>query len=136
MTNGGLDHTFEAVGRVEFMRSALEACHKGWDEVTVIGVAGAGQVISTRPFQLETGRVWRGTAFGCVLGRSQMPGMVDEWLRGDFDVDPYITHHMHHERLNTAFVLLKAGEAIRSVIQFKSDETMTVNSLPGKIVPV
>ena len=124
------------MGDVDLIRSALEACHKGWDEVTVIGVAGAGQVISTRPFQLVTGRVWHWTAFGGVLGRSQLPGMVDEWLQGEFDVDPYITHHMHHEQLNTAFVLLKAGEAIRSVIQFKSDETMTVNSLPGQIIPV
>ncbi|MEM9794795.1 MAG: zinc-binding dehydrogenase, partial [Pseudomonadota bacterium] len=135
MTNGGLDYTFEAVGNVELMRSALEACHKGWGECTVIGVAGAGQEISTRPFQLVTGRVWRGTAFGGVLGRSQLPGMVDEWLRGDFDVDPYITHHMHHEQINTAFDLLKAGESIRSVIHFEPEETMTVNSLPGTIVP-
>ena len=136
MTNGGLEHTFEAVGDVDLIRSALEACHKGWDEFTVIGVAGAGQVISTRPFQLVTDRVWHGTAFGGVLGRNQLPSMVDEWLRGDFDVESYITHHVHHEQLNTAFVLLKAGEAIRSVIHFKPDETMTVNSLPRKIVPV
>ena len=92
MTGGGLDYTFEAVGNVELMRSALEACHKGWGECTVIGVAGAGQEISTRPFQLVTGRVWRGTAFGGVKGRSELPGMVDEWMRGDFSVDPHITH--------------------------------------------
>ncbi|MBO6891620.1 MAG: S-(hydroxymethyl)glutathione dehydrogenase/class III alcohol dehydrogenase [Roseibium sp.] len=134
MTNGGLDYTFEAVGNVELMRSALEACHKGWGECTVIGVAGAGQEIATRPFQLVTGRVWRGTAFGGVLGRSQLPGMVDEWLRGDFSVDPYITHHMNHEQINTAFDLLKAGESIRSVIHFRPSETLTVNSLPGQIV--
>ena len=117
------------------MRAALEACHKGWGECTVIGVAGAGQEISTRPFQLVTGRVWRGTAFGGVRGRSELPGMVDEWLRGDFDIDPYITHHMKHDQINTAFDLLKAGEAIRSVVHFRPGETMTVNTLPGKIVP-
>ena len=134
MTGGGLDYTFEAVGNVELMRSALEACHKGWGECTVIGVAGAGQEISTRPIQLVTGRVWRGTAFGGVLGRSQLPGMVDEWLRGDFSVDPYITHHMNHNQINTAFDLLKAGESIRSVIHFQPNDTMTVNSLPGEIL--
>lgn len=134
MTNGGLDYTFEAVGNVGLMRSALEACHKGWGECTVIGVAGAGQEISTRPFQLVTGRVWRGTAFGGVRGRSQLPGMVDEWLRGEFSVDPYITHHMTHERINTAFDLLRDGQSIRSVIHFRPEETMTVNSLPGQII--
>jgi S-(hydroxymethyl)glutathione dehydrogenase/alcohol dehydrogenase len=134
MTDGGLDYTFEAVGNVELMRSALESCHKGWGECTVIGVAVAGQEISTRPFQLVTGRVWRGTAFGGVLGRSQLPGMVDEWFRGDFSVDPYITHHMSHEQINTAFDLLKAGESIRSVIHFRPSDTLTVNSLPGQIV--
>lgn len=135
MTSGGLDYTFEAVGNVHLMRSALEACHKGWGECTVIGVAGAGQEISTRPFQLVTGRVWRGTAFGGVRGRTQLPGLVDEWLGGAFDVDPYITHHMTHRQINTAFDLLKAGQSIRSVIHFRPDETMTVNSLPGVIVP-
>ena len=117
------------------MRAALEACHKGWGESTVIGVAGAGQEIATRPFQLVTGRVWRGTAFGGVKGRSELPGMVDEWMNGDFSVDPYITHHMHHNQINTAFDLLKAGKSIRSVIHFQPKETMTVNSLPGEIVP-
>ena len=130
-----LDYTFEAVGNVGLMRAALESCHKGWGECTVIGVAGAGQEISTRPFQLVTGRVWRGTAFGGVLGRSELPGMVDEWMRGDFSVDPYITHHMMHGQINTAFDLLKAGESIRSVIHFRPSETMTVNSLPGQVVP-
>ena len=135
MTGGGLDYTFEAVGSVDLMRAALEACHKGWGESTVIGVAGAGQEIATRPFQLVTGRVWRGTAFGGVKGRSELPGMVDEWMNGDFSVDPYITHHMHHNQINTAFDLLKAGKSIRSVIHFQPKETMTVNSLPGEIVP-
>ncbi|KGJ10209.1 S-(hydroxymethyl)glutathione dehydrogenase/class III alcohol dehydrogenase (plasmid) [Paracoccus versutus] len=135
MTNGGVDYAFECIGNVNVMRSALECCHKGWGECTVIGVAGAGEEIATRPFQLVTGRVWRGSAFGGVRGRSQLPGMVDEWLRGEFSVDPYITHNMTHEQINTAFDLLHAGESIRSVIHFRPDETMRVNSLPGKIVP-
>ena len=110
-----------------------EACHKGWGECTVTA-AGAGE--ESRPgLSAVTGRVWRGTAFGGVLGRSELPGMVDEWLRGDIDVDPYITHHMTHDKINTAFDLLKAGESIRSVIHFRSGETMTVNSLPGEVLP-
>ncbi|HAT86663.1 MAG TPA: S-(hydroxymethyl)glutathione dehydrogenase/class III alcohol dehydrogenase [Rhizobiales bacterium] len=135
MTNGGVDYSFECIGNVSVMRSALECCHKGWGECTVIGVAGAGEEIATRPFQLVTGRVWRGSAFGGVLGRSQLPGMVDEWLRGDFDVDPYITHNMAHEQINTAFDLLHAGKSIRSVIHFQPNDTMFVNDLPGVIVP-
>ncbi len=135
MTNGGVDYAFECIGNVNVMRSALECCHKGWGECTVIGVAGAGEEISTRPFQLVTGRVWRGSAFGGVLGRSQLPDMVDEWLRGDFDVDPYITHNMEHDQVNTAFDLLKAGKSIRSVIHFRPNETMRVNNLPGITVP-
>jgi len=135
MTNGGVDYAFECIGNVNVMRSALESCHKGWGECTVIGVAGAGEEIATRPFQLVTGRVWRGSAFGGVLGRSQLPEMVDEWLRGDFDVDPYITHNMTHDQINTAFDLLNAGKSIRSVVHFQPDETMRVNNLPGVIVP-
>ncbi|MBE3640264.1 S-(hydroxymethyl)glutathione dehydrogenase/class III alcohol dehydrogenase [Mangrovicoccus algicola] len=135
MTNGGVDYSFECIGNVNVMRAALECCHKGWGECTVIGVAGAGEEIATRPFQLVTGRVWRGSAFGGVLGRSQLPGMVDEWLRGDFDVDPYITHNMTHEQINTAFDLLHAGKSIRSVIHFRPNETMLKNTLPGVIVP-
>lgn len=134
MTNGGVDYSFECIGNVGVMRAALEACHKGWGECTVIGVAGAGEEIATRPFQLVTGRVWRGSAFGGVRGRSQLPGMVDEWLRGDFSVDPYITHNMTHDRINTAFDLLNAGEAIRSVIHYQPQTTMLTNSLPGKII--
>jgi S-(hydroxymethyl)glutathione dehydrogenase/alcohol dehydrogenase len=134
MTNGGVDYSFEAVGNVQLMRSALESCHKGWGECTVIGVAGAGEEIQTRPFQLVTGRVWRGTAFGGVRGRSQLPGMVEEWLRGDFSVDPYITHNMTHDKINTAFDLLHRGEAIRSVIHYQPQQTMLSNTLPGKIV--
>ncbi|HWX46922.1 MAG TPA: S-(hydroxymethyl)glutathione dehydrogenase/class III alcohol dehydrogenase [Roseomonas sp.] len=133
MTGGGVDYSFEAIGRVDVMRAALECCHKGWGECTVIGVAGAGEEIATRPFQLVTGRVWRGTAFGGVKGRSQLPGMVEEWLRGDFSVDPYITHNMTHDRINTAFDLLHEGKAIRSVIHYRPSETLT-NDLPGEIV--
>ena len=135
MTGGGVDYSFECIGNVNVMRAALECCHKGWGECTVIGVAGAGEEIATRPFQLVTGRVWRGSAFGGVLGRSQLPGMVDEWLRGDFDVDPYITHNMTHDQINTAFDLLHAGKSIRSVIHFQPSDTMLVNDLPGIIVP-
>lgn len=134
MTNGGVDYSFECIGNVDVMRAALECCHKGWGECTVIGVAGAGEEISTRPFQLVTGRVWRGSAFGGVLGRSGLPKMVDEWLRGDFDVDPYITHNMTHENINTAFDLLHAGESIRSVIHFQPQETMKADLVPGKIL--
>ncbi|NRP74662.1 S-(hydroxymethyl)glutathione dehydrogenase [Ensifer psoraleae] len=134
MTNGGVDYSFECIGNVNVMRAALECCHKGWGECTVIGVAGAGEEIATRPFQLVTGRVWRGSAFGGVRGRSQLPGMVDEWLRGDFSVDPYITHNMTHENINTAFDLLHAGKSIRSVIHYQPQRTMLANDVPGEIV--
>lgn len=133
MTNGGVDFSFEAVGNVRLMRAALECCHKGWGESIIIGVAGAGEEIATRPFQLVTGRVWRGSAFGGVLGRSELPGMVDEWLRGEINVDPYITHNMSHTSLNLAFDLLKRGEAIRSVIHYQEKETLS-DTLPGIIV--
>ena len=118
MTNGGVDYSFEAVGNVELMRSALECCHKGWGESTIIGVAGAGQEISTRPFQLVTGRVWRGSAFGGVKGRSQLPGMVDQYMNGEITVDEMITHTMSLEEINTAFDLMHEGKSIRSVINF------------------
>ncbi|MGY0553929.1 S-(hydroxymethyl)glutathione dehydrogenase/class III alcohol dehydrogenase [Vreelandella sp. 2A-K22] len=133
MTNGGVDFSFEAVGNVRLMRAALECCHKGWGESIIIGVAGAGEEISTRPFQLVTGRVWRGSAFGGVLGRSELPGMVDEWLSGRFDVDPYISHNMTHDHINTAFDLLRRGEAIRSVMHYQPQETMA-GPLPGKLI--
>ncbi|HDS1696487.1 MULTISPECIES: S-(hydroxymethyl)glutathione dehydrogenase/class III alcohol dehydrogenase [Pseudomonas] len=133
MTNGGVDFSFECVGNVELMRAALECCHKGWGESIIIGVAGGGEEIATRPFQLVTGRVWKGSAFGGVLGRSELPGMVDEWLRGEINVDPYITHNMDHESLNHAFDLLKRGEAIRSVIHYRERETLS-HDLPGVIL--
>ncbi|HEX5306723.1 MAG TPA: zinc-binding dehydrogenase, partial [Dyella sp.] len=118
MTNGGVDYSFECIGNVHVMRSALECCHKGWGESTIIGVAGAGQEISTRPFQLVTGRVWRGSAFGGVKGRSQLPGYVDRYMKGEIKIDEMITEVMPLEDINRAFELLHAGKVIRSVIQF------------------
>jgi S-(hydroxymethyl)glutathione dehydrogenase/alcohol dehydrogenase len=118
MTDGGVDYSFECIGNVNTMRAALECCHKGWGESTIIGVAGSGQEISTRPFQLVTGRVWRGTAFGGVKGRSQLPGYVDRYMQGEIKVDPMITHTLPLEQINEAFDLMHAGKSIRSVIQF------------------
>jgi S-(hydroxymethyl)glutathione dehydrogenase/alcohol dehydrogenase len=118
LTNGGVDYSFEAVGNTELMRAALECCHKGWGESVIIGVAGAGQEISTRPFQLVTGRVWRGTAFGGCKGRSQLPGMVDQYMNGEIKVDEFITHTMPLEDINKAFDLMHEGKSIRSVIHF------------------
>ncbi|MCL1047679.1 S-(hydroxymethyl)glutathione dehydrogenase/class III alcohol dehydrogenase [Shewanella electrodiphila] len=118
MTDGGVDFSFECIGNVNVMRSALECCHKGWGESVVIGVAGAGQEISTRPFQLVTGRVWKGSAFGGVKGRSQLPGIVEQYLNGEFKLDHFITHTMGLEGINDAFDLMHSGESIRSVIHF------------------
>lgn len=118
MTDGGVDFSFECIGNVNVMRSALECCHKGWGESVIIGVAGAGQEISTRPFQLVTGRVWRGTAFGGVKGRSQLPGMVEDAMRGDIELDPFVTHTMPLEQINEAFDLMHEGKSIRTVIHF------------------
>ncbi len=118
MTDGGVDYSFECIGNVEVMRAALECCHKGWGESTIIGVAGAGQEISTRPFQLVTGRVWRGTAFGGVKGRSELPGYVENYLEGKLKVDEMVTHTMPIEEINHALHLMHAGESIRSVVTF------------------
>lgn len=118
LTDGGVDYSFECIGNVQTMRAALECCHKGWGESIIIGVAAAGQEISTRPFQLVTGRVWRGTAFGGVKGRSQLPGYVDRYLSGEIKVDPMITHTMPLENINHAFDLMHEGKSIRSVITF------------------
>jgi S-(hydroxymethyl)glutathione dehydrogenase / alcohol dehydrogenase len=118
MTDGGVDYSFECIGNVHTMRAALECCHKGWGESTIIGVAAAGQEISTRPFQLVTGRVWRGTAFGGVKGRSQLPGYVEKYLGGEIQVDPMITHTLSLENINEAFDLMHEGKSIRSVIRF------------------
>ena len=118
LTDGGVDYSFECIGNVELMRAALECCHKGWGEATIIGVAGAGQEISTRPFQLVTGRVWRGSAFGGCKGRSELPGMVDQYLDGDIKIDEFITYTMPLEDINRAFDLMHEGKSIRSVIHF------------------
>jgi len=118
LTDGGVDFSFECIGNVHVMRAALECCHKGWGESIIIGVAGAGQEISTRPFQLVTGRVWRGSAFGGVKGRTQLPGMVEQAMAGEIDLDPFVTHTMPLERINEAFDLMHEGKSIRTVIHF------------------
>ncbi len=116
MTDGGVDFSFECVGNVKLMRAALECCHKGWGESVVIGVAGAGQEISTRPFQLVTGRVWRGSAFGGVKGRTELPGYVDRYMSGEINLDDLVTFTMPLEDINKAFDYMHDGKAIRSVI--------------------
>ncbi|WP_225307658.1 S-(hydroxymethyl)glutathione dehydrogenase/class III alcohol dehydrogenase [Nitrincola iocasae] len=118
MTDGGVDYSFECIGNVNVMRAALECCHKGWGESVIIGVAGAGQEISTRPFQLVTGRVWRGSAFGGVKGRSELPGYVDRFMQGEYELDTFITHTMPLEDINEAFELMHAGKSIRSVVHY------------------
>ncbi|EUJ27258.1 S-(hydroxymethyl)glutathione dehydrogenase [Listeria grayi] len=118
MTNGGVDYSFECIGNVEVMKSALEACHKGWGESVIIGVAGAGKEIHTRPFQLVTGRVWRGSAFGGVKGRSQLPKMVEDFMNGKIDLDSFITGRLDFTDINTAFDLLHKGESIRTILSY------------------
>jgi S-(hydroxymethyl)glutathione dehydrogenase/alcohol dehydrogenase len=118
LTDGGVDYSFECIGNTNVMRSALECCHKGWGESVIIGVAGAGQEISTRPFQLVTGRVWRGTAFGGVRGRTELPGYVDNYMAGKINIDDMVTHTMGLEDINKAFDLMHDGESIRSVVIF------------------
>ena len=116
LTDGGVDYSFECIGNTNVMRSALECCHKGWGESVIIGVAGAGQEISTRPFQLVTGRVWRGTAFGGVRGRSELPGYVDNYMSGKINIDDMVTHTMGLDDINSASDLMHEGESIRSVV--------------------
>ncbi len=118
ITMGGADYSFECIGNVGVMRQALECCHKGWGESIIIGVAGAGQEIATRPFQLVTGRVWRGTAFGGAKGRTEVPKIVDWYMDGKINIDDLITHTMPLEDINKAFDLMHSGESIRSVVQF------------------
>ena len=118
LTKGGADYSFECIGNVEVMRQALECCHKGWGESIIIGVAGSGQEINTRPFQLVTGRVWRGTAFGGAKGRTDVPQIVDWYMDGKINIDDLITHTMPLEQINDAFDLMHAGESIRSVVTF------------------
>jgi len=116
LTDGGADYSFECIGNVNTMRQALECCHRGWGESTIIGVAGAGEEISTRPFQLVTGRVWRGTAFGGARSRTQVPRIVDWYMDGKINIDDLITHTMPLEEINTAFDLMHQGKSIRSVV--------------------
>jgi len=118
VTGGGADYSFECIGNVNTMRQALECCHKGWGESIIIGVAGAGQEISTRPFQLVTGRVWRGTAFGGARGRTDVPKIVDWYMDGKINIDDLITHTMPLDDINNAFHLMHEGESIRSVVEF------------------
>ena len=118
LTDGGVDYSFECIGNVEVMRAALECCHKGWGESVIIGVAGSGQEIATRPFQLVTGRVWRGTAFGGVRGRTDLPGMVDQYMAGEIEIDSMITHTMGLGDINHAFDLMHEGKSIRSVVLY------------------
>ena len=118
LTNGGADYSFECIGNTMTMRQALECCHKGWGESIIIGVAGAGQEISTRPFQLVTGRVWRGTAFGGARGRTDVPKIVDWYMDGKINIDDLITHTMPLDEINNAFDLMHKGESIRSVVLY------------------
>ncbi len=118
MTDGGVDYSFECIGNVKVMRSALECCHKGWGESTIIGVAGAGQEISTRPFQLVTGRVWRGSAFGGVKGRTQLPGYVENYMNGSLKIDEFVSEVLPLDQINHAFDLMHDGKVIRSVIRY------------------
>lgn len=118
LTDGGADYSFECIGNVNVMRQALECCHKGWGVSVIVGVAGAGEEISTRPFQLVTGRVWKGTAFGGARGRTDVPKIVDWYMSGKIDIDAMVTHTMPLEKINDAFDLMHRGESIRSVITF------------------
>ncbi|HCH33367.1 MAG TPA: S-(hydroxymethyl)glutathione dehydrogenase/class III alcohol dehydrogenase [Oceanospirillaceae bacterium] len=118
LTDGGVDYSFECIGNVDVMRSALECCHKGWGESIIIGVAGAGQEISTRPFQLVTGRSWRGTAFGGVKGRTELPDYVERYMAGEINIDSMVTHTMGLDDINKGFDLMHSGESIRSVVIF------------------
>lgn len=118
MTGGGVDYSFECIGNVNVMRQALECCHKGWGQSCIIGVAGAGQEISTRPFQLVTGRSWRGSAFGGARGRTDVPKIVDWYMEGKINIDEMITHTMPLNQINDAFDLMHEGKSIRSVVTF------------------
>lgn len=122
LTDGGADYSFECVGNTTLMRQALECCHKGWGESVIIGVAAAGQEISTRPFQLVTGRVWKGSAFGGVKGRTELPGYVDKYMSGEINLDDLVTYKMPIERINEAFDLMHEGKSIRSVVTFGEEK--------------
>jgi S-(hydroxymethyl)glutathione dehydrogenase/alcohol dehydrogenase len=118
LTGGGADHSFECIGNVGTMRQALECAHRGWGQSVIIGVAAAGQEISTRPFQLVTGRTWKGTAFGGARGRTDVPRIVDWYMRGKIEIDPLITHKLPLEKINDAFALMHEGRSIRAVIEY------------------
>jgi S-(hydroxymethyl)glutathione dehydrogenase / alcohol dehydrogenase len=118
LTKGGADYSFDCTGNVQVMRQALECCHRGWGESIIIGVAPSGQEISTRPFQLVTGRNWRGTAFGGARGRTDVPKIVDWYMEGKIQIDPMITHTLPLTRINEAFDLMHSGKSIRSVVVF------------------
>jgi S-(hydroxymethyl)glutathione dehydrogenase/alcohol dehydrogenase len=118
LTKGGADYSFECIGNVDTMRQALECCHKGWGVSVIIGVAGAGQEIRTRPFQLVTGRVWKGTAFGGARGRTDVPRIVDWYMDGKIAIDPMITHTLKLDEINKGFDLMHAGESIRAVVVY------------------
>lgn len=118
MTGWGVYHSFECIGNVDVMRSALECAHRGWGQSVIIGVAGAGKEISTRPFQLVTSRKWMSTAFGGVKGRSQLPGMVEQAMKGEIQLEPFVTHTMPLDQINEAFDLMHEGKSIRTVIHF------------------
>jgi S-(hydroxymethyl)glutathione dehydrogenase/alcohol dehydrogenase len=118
LTGGGADYSFECVGNVGLMRQALECCHRGWGVSVIIGVAGAGQEIATRPFQLVTGRVWKGTAFGGARGRTDVPKIVDWYMEKKIDIDSLVTHKLPLSRINEAFSLMHSGESIRTVVEF------------------
>ncbi len=120
LTDGGCDYTFDCTGNVGVMRAALEACHKGWGQSIIIGVAAAGQEIATRPFQLVTGRVWRGSAFGGIKGRTQLPSLVRDYLDGKLKVDEFITHRMTLDQINEAFEVMKSGDCIRAVLDSRA----------------
>jgi len=118
LSDGGVDYSFDCTGNVKVMRQALECCHRGWGQSIIIGVAEAGQEVATRPFQLVTGRVWKGSAFGGARGRSDVPRIVDWYMDGKINIDDLITHTLPLERINEAFDLMHAGTSIRSVVQF------------------
>jgi S-(hydroxymethyl)glutathione dehydrogenase/alcohol dehydrogenase len=118
LTDGGADYSFECIGNVDVMRQALECCHRGWGVSVIIGVAGSGQEIRTRPFQLVTGRVWKGTAFGGARGRTDVPRIVDWYMEGKIDIDSLITHKLALADINRGFDLMHSGESIRSVVVF------------------
>ena len=118
LTKGGADYSFECVGNTTLMRQALECCHRGWGVSVIVGVAGAGQEIATRPFQLVTGRTWKGTAFGGVRGRTQVPQIVDWYMDGKIDIDSLITHVLPHAQINEGFDLMRRGESIRTVLTY------------------